>query len=1151
MTAIPEDQYRIERVQVLNWGSYSELQVMHVGRKSTAILGPSGRGKSTLLDAIASVIMPNPQEFNQAARDDIGSKRERTVYSYARGLTVNHQDPNGRSSTPSYLRPAGTEGFPCGAAITWSTGTGEQATAFRLAWVAPDATDKETIGKATVYGYTRGFFDLGKLNGLTPLRDGGGPLSPEAIRPLLDVERGDVVDRKQKVIHSKLRGDMRLGDTEESQRRAMQLLRRAQASKGIFSINDLFKEFVLTEPKALARWDITLVHYTEVSRLYDEFELARRKADAVKDLPLVAEQYRHAGREAMDKRRILREPDGDDGGVARLRVWHAERTLQWADRTGDDLRLARAEAEEEFQAAEEVEREAQDKHDRAVNAIANAGADQSGAVRADIARVENEHAVIDQYRREVAARLAAYGQQLPSSSGDLLLLRQNLTDVHTSMTDDERHLKEDQEAKIGEKRRLAALAIEQRSALKHAEQTRSNIPPQDDARRQAIAEGCGIPASRLPFVGELLDILPPFQGWEKAITSIVRPLAQDILVGERDFASVRAWVNSHNQRGSITLAPGAAGRPTRRHPDGTVPAMLDIADGPYQGWVSGQLSRFTYECVESDTDLDGDFPAGVVGRVTRSGMRTAPGGRVTKNDTVSDYRWIGRDNQALRAQLSSRLDGTRLAFDAAARAAESAGHNLKEHQSQMEALLRLRDELTWPKLDMDSVERRLAELNHELARLDTPENRQRRARFEATQTALFTARTTVGVVRAKLDTLELEEASTAFVRDVAAEVLVHNDPVSEDERATTAALPYMAPNLNTVDHQSSVVDASLNARVQHSYRDAAARLEEQIKNHDGQRENHERTLLAIIRGYRNIDDKTARDVDDDIGALTTLEAIREQLVTDDLPRTKTAWLKKIDRELNQGLRTLLSQIEVDTHDIARGLNPINRVLADVPFRQGSHLSIEPVDKPNSDLREFRDVVLRYTKESPLGEDLWQDESKVEASFLQLRTGIAALTDVGRVGETWRRRVFDAREHVEFRAVEAAPDGRPIIHEGVAGMSGGEGQELIAFILGAALRYRLGEGGEAMPRYGTIVLDEGFVKADSDYTGRALRAFQALGFQLVIGAPREKATAFEDFVDVVTYINNDPSNRNAVRIYSMTIEEALRLDDEDPSADAQP
>ena len=77
----------------------------------------------------------------------------------------------------------------------------------------------------------------------------------------------------------------------------------------------------------------------------------------------------------------------------------------------------------------------------------------------------------------------------------------------------------------------------------------------------------------------------------------------------------------------------------------------------------------------------------------------------------------------------------------------------------------------------------------------------------------------------------------------------------------------------------------------------------------------------------------------------------------------------------------------------------------------------------------------------------------------------------------------------------------------------------------------------------MILDEGFVKADSDFTGRALRALQALGFQLIVGAPREKATAFEDHVDLVAYINADPASPEGVRIYSMTIQEALKLDND--------
>src|SRR5260370_37677137 len=127
MSPAPAEQHRVDHVQILNWGGYAGLQVMQAGRTSTAILGPSGRGKSTLLDGMASVIMPNPQEFNQAARDDKGRKGERTDCTYARGLSVSHQDDNSRSATPSYLRPAGVPGFITGAPITWSHGIGQRA----------------------------------------------------------------------------------------------------------------------------------------------------------------------------------------------------------------------------------------------------------------------------------------------------------------------------------------------------------------------------------------------------------------------------------------------------------------------------------------------------------------------------------------------------------------------------------------------------------------------------------------------------------------------------------------------------------------------------------------------------------------------------------------------------------------------------------------------------------------------------------------------------------------------------------------------------------------------------------------------------------------------------------------------------------------
>ena len=669
MNTGPAGQYRIEQVQILNWGGYAGLQVMWAGRTSMAILGPSGRGKSTLLDAMASVIMPNPQEFNQAARDDRGRKRERTVYTYARGLTVSHQDDNGRSATPAYLRPPGRTAFISGAAITWSTGAGKRVTAFRLAWVGTDATDNASIGNNTVYGFVHDAFDLTRLDGLKPARSGTTPLSEASMRHLIDPARGDLVDHRQPRMHAALRRALQMGHTEESQRLAMHLLRRAQASKGIFSINDLFKDFVLTEPHALARWDVTLEHYREASRLYDEFELAKTKTETLKELPVVAEQYRSAGRDAADRRALAQPPAS---GVTRLQVWHASKTLDWAHTYEEDVRLELAQAKEDLQGAQACTREAEDVERDALSALMASGDDQTTLIRERIERAQEKQHDIQTRRITMAARLKAYGQVLPSSSGDLELLRVVLAQQAAEYESDIGQLSQDHETQAGEKMRLAAAIPKLNAELDRVSKQAGNIPHEADQRRQVIADGARIPVERLQYIGELLDIPPEHRGWERAILTIIRPLASDLLVAAEDFPAVRAWVNSHNLGGDITLVPGVARRPVRTHQAGTVAAMLDITPGPYQGWLSEELERFTYLCVEKDTDLDGPRLDGVLGRVTRAGMRTAQNRRVIKADAPRRYRWIGRDNSALRAELEDELDGLRRQFDDVTRQVEIA-----------------------------------------------------------------------------------------------------------------------------------------------------------------------------------------------------------------------------------------------------------------------------------------------------------------------------------------------------------------------------------------------------------------------------------------------------------------------------------------------
>jgi uncharacterized protein YPO0396 len=1119
-------QFRICSVQILNWGAYSGLQTMTAARSGTAIVGPSGRGKSTLLDAMASVILPNPQEFNQAARDDRGKKRERTVYSYARGHTEQRQDANGRSATTNYLRPPGRPGFPSGTAITWDNPDGRRATAFRLAWVGPDNDGPEAINGATVYGFVNDDFDLAQLNGITAIRQGASPLSKTSLERLIDQSRGDVVDSSQARVHAKMRSVMGMGSTDESQRLAMQLLRRAQASKGIFSINALFKDFVLTEPLALTRWDVALEAYREASRLYKEFETARRRTETLAPLPVIAEKYRAAGADYVAKNGLL---TSDDDGPTRIHIWHAEKITEWAQTAVDDNRIAKAEADEKHADAVTTADTAEQLEQDTITQLTAAGGDRSGVIKEQLKSEIERQRRVETDRQQLEVRLSVFNLTLPTSSGDVTLTHASLCELTAQENASLRDATDGARQAAGGLWHLRQNLAATEQEIAGLRARRSLIPEDADGRRIRIASDLGIDVNRLRYAGELLQLKPEHRRWEKAVVGLLLRLSSTLLVDSHEFARVRRYVHDHDMRGSITITPARTGLSRPAATDGGVPALLDIADHPFQGWLAAELNATAnYVCVESDTELDDQHPAWARGSITPAGMRTGSRNRFTKDDRHLRYPWIGWDTGRLLRELDDELASTKRELQGAKVAADKADLGRESARARVEELLKLRADLAWDRIDTSRSAHRIGELHAQLALANSPEVAHLTKLLGTQRDKAVAAKTAVQRLEDEQKRLDEQWRGLTSAIGDAMDRIDGAPPLTDDEHATLATMPFTAPT------DAAGVTVSLQMAIES--------LRGQIERHLEDRERLEQAMVGHIAAYRNIDERTARETDGSIESLPSVLAIYEQLVTDDLPRAKDAWLAKVDEDMNRQLRGLLVQIDDDARAIKRGLAPINEVLRHVRFRQDATLSIEPVERPSSDLKDFRQLITRYTSNT-VGVDTRRDADRVEKAFTRLRTNLSRLDDQSRAGDSWRRRVFDAREHVEFRAIETRPDQVKVVHDGVSGMSGGEGQELIAFILGAALRFRLGEGHAGPPSYASVILDEGFVKADSDYTGRALAALQALGFQLIVGAPREKATAFEDYVESVAYINVDVDDPTRVRIYPMTMTEALRLEDE--------
>ncbi|MEU4607620.1 SbcC/MukB-like Walker B domain-containing protein [Kribbella sp. NPDC023972] len=1113
------EQFRITKVQLLNWGRYSNLETMLVGRAGTAILGPTGAGKSQILDAIAAVLMPNPQEFNQAARDDRGRKAERTVYSYARGKTDQILDSNRHSSSTAYLRPPGTE-FPSGVAVTWATGDGQIVTAARLVWVSKDTSTLDEITSGTVYAFIQDDFDLQRLNELRPTRAASSPVTQASLEKLVILPR-DLVTTSQPSMHARMRRVMGIGSTEESQKLALTLLRRAQSSKGIFSINDLFKQFVLTEPLALQRWDIALAAYREASALYEVFETARKRHDALEEVPGLARRYAAAGQDATVKRQLLRPLSGEE--ATRVEIWHAEKIIGWITRAIEDNRIAEAVAREDVGTATALATAARDRWGDVMQQITAAGGDRSQSLKS---QAEAQRALlrsIEATRAPVARRLEEVGLRMPDSVGDMSLL---LTEIGTKLA----ALKAEKKAvdpvsadHNGLVWDLKKRIRETERQLENARRRSTNIPDHAAIRRSTIAAGTRVTEAELPYAGELIRIRSEHRQWEKAIVKVLGAMASDLLVAEADWRDVTRFVDANDMRGRIVLTPAQERQHARRSPiPGTVPAMIEIApDSPYCGWLLDELiEHHSYLCVASPDDLRSPRPQGAKGAVTRAGMLTGVRGRVIKDDRATPYTWIGWDNAALVGQLSSTVEALHREHHEADKTATKTMQQRDRLQNQIATLEDLQN-TRWSELDTSPARQRITELTEQLKQLAAtqPEIDKLSKELERHHEDEIAAGRKVVEAQGRVDALNEEWGELYVIEDQVKDLIDDNTALTDDERVYLAPLPFAAP----------ATSQSINDPLDH----ATGLLVAQIEQHDKDRAGHQSHLTTIFGHYKQLDDKA--EIDQTIESLPTVLAIYEALTTDDLPRAKNAWLEKVGADMNDSLHKLLVQIEDDGKSIRRGLQPINDVLTGVEFRDKSALAIDTVDRPSSDLRDFRKTLTAYTSNI-----LGRDDANLEKSFVKLQGELKRLEERSRAGDSWRRRVFDAREHVEFRAIETRPDGKTLVHEGVAGMSGGEGQELIAFILGAALRYRLGDGSTRVPTYAPIVLDEGFVKADANYTGRALDALRALGFQLIIGAPREKVTAFEDHVETVAYISADADRPGSVRIYPLTIEEAVQL-----------
>ena len=1101
---------RMHRLEVFNWGTFDrKVWTFEIDGRNALLTGDIGSGKSTLVDAVTTLLLPaNRISYNKAAGADT---RERDLRSYVLGHYKSERNETTGTSRPVGLRDARHYSVVLG--VFANTGFGTTVTlaqVFRTREQDQGQPDRFFVVADTELSIAKHFSDFGAdFTGLRrKLRELGARVHDTFPDYGKDFRRHLGIESEQ----------------------AMDLFHQTVSMKAVDNLNDFVRSHMLEPFDARDRIEALVDHFANLTNAHEAVLRARAQLELlsplVDDLDAYEAQARVIG-ELGDRQAALpfffADCTRDLLGVELARLTTFVTQLD-AEIHANEANVARLREEDEQLGIQ----------------IAGQGGDRLSAIDDSITRCDEDLPIrrtrFDRFNElltrvglvevSVAAQFRATWERVEARDAEL---RARDTDIENSLVE-HRH----------EKRQLDDEAHSVNGELQSLRTRQSNLPRRSLELREQMCGELGIEASDVPFAGELIRVRDDATEWEGAAERVLRNFALSVLVPNAHYDRVATWINDRHLNARLVYfrVPEHQVAPPTPERRGAHPLLCDLLEikphTAFEPWLGGELRRRTnHACVNSMAEFRAADQA-----VTRQGQ-VKHRNRHEKDDRrqIGDRRdyvlgWTTEQKINALIQYAQTLHSRQQEFHAAIEAMTAERTAVT---SQLTTLAALREYSNWDDLDWSSLVQRITDWRAEAHRIRSSSDE-----LMSLTTERERVRAEIDLLTRQLNQFQRDRGGAEAEQSNAERDLARVNRLLADNEALAGArlaFPHLeefiaaGPGLSVME-LTTIHDAEQAVAVT-----LAARRDDAVSK---QALASQRVVRAMGR-FRSAYPQETAELDDSIASAGEYRELHHRIATDDLPRFEHEFKRYLNENTIREIASLSAALGKQETTIRDRVKRINESLHGIDYNDGRYIRLVADQTPNTEIRAFREE-LRTCTSNVVGTN--DSDQYSETRFLQVKSIIDRFK--GREGtvdqdRNWTRRVTDVRQWFVFSASERwrNDDAEYENYTDSAGKSGGQKEKLAYTILAASLAYqfKLDWDATSSKAFRFVVIDEAFGRGSDDSTRYALGLFTRLGLQLLIVTPLQKIQVIEPHVSSVGFVDN--LNGNYSRLQCLTVEEHQR------------